>query len=364
MSLCRISCDSAAQAQIMITIIRILAFAASFRIISGLAVVVTGAAGFLGSEIAHQLAESGAHVVAVVRDASRVSHLAESQMRVVECDLSAKDGQAQFQDILETVGDEHFVINTAAVFKRDFADAELELVQPTIAIAENVALACAVCGSKRLVHTSSMAAVRDPRQAPRFGDAYTSADWNEMSQRDGAWPEPYQFSKAESERKIWWISKETNLDVVVLCPSMIYGPPRSVTASAAAVSVVDVIKFLNGRSKVQSRLICDVRDVAAAHIKSLTAEVPRRESNGDYPGRYIVGPEARIAAVDLSEAIRGDTALAANFPLNLMVPDTDFRPAIPIGQMEVDVDKTRADLGAEFRPPLETVLDMARALSS
>mmetsp|Transcript_45557 Transcript_45557/g.102879 ORF Transcript_45557/g.102879 Transcript_45557/m.102879 type:complete len:116 (-) Transcript_45557:36-383(-) len=94
-----------------------------------------------------------------------------------------------------------------------------------------------------------------------------------MSQRGGAWPEPYQYAKAESERAVWRVAEEAGLDVVVLCPSMIYGPPRSVKMSASAVSVVDVLNFLHGRSKVQSRLICDVRDVASAHIKAATAEV-------------------------------------------------------------------------------------------
>lgn len=155
-------------------------------------VVVTGASGFLGTEIVHQLVEAGHEVVAVSRELGRADHLrglSSSRCRVVECDL-ATDGSG-FASMVESCGCE-YIINTAAVFRKECVSYEEELVLPTLAIVEHlVAAAAAASTVRRIVHTSSMAGVRDPRQAPANGRFYTAElDWNSVSARDGPWPEP------------------------------------------------------------------------------------------------------------------------------------------------------------------------------
>lgn len=151
------------------------------------------------------------------------------------------------------------VIHTASVFRR-CDDWEKELVVPNIALAEQMVCACAAAGA-RLVLTSSMVAVRGGGQAPTAGRSwYTSSDWNIVSQRDSAGFEPYQFSKAESERRAWALSKQIGGELVILCPSMIFGPPR--WPSCEAYSVQMVRRWMNGQAAIESRLVADVRDVA------------------------------------------------------------------------------------------------------
>ena len=82
--------------------------------------------------------------------------------------------------------------STVHSVRKECGSYEEELVLPTLAIVEHlVAAAAAASTVRRIVHTSSMAGVRDPRQAPANGRFYTAElDWNSVSARDGPWPEP------------------------------------------------------------------------------------------------------------------------------------------------------------------------------
>ena len=137
-------------------------------------------------------------------------------------------------------------------------------------------------------------------------------------------------------------------DMVSLCPSMVFGPPRNLAAAKRAVSVQVVEGWAFGGKKIESRLVADVRDVARAHVVAATAE-------GAGGNRYILSSEARVPA----DQTKG--SIATRFPelaAGLGPADSAFSPAIPIGTQEVDVAPTLRDLpGTSFRDPDETVND-------
>lgn len=153
--------------------------------------------------------------------------------------------------------------------------------------------ACAAADA-RLVLTSSMAAVRGGGQLPLSGSYYTADDWNTVSARDGPGFAPYQYSKAASERRAWELAREVGLELVTLCPPMIFGPPRDATCSSFSVELVR--KWLRGEKPVASLLVSDVRDVAAAHIEAAC----RPKASGR---RLIVSNERRIPASACAKAI-------------------------------------------------------------
>ena len=64
------------------------------------------------------------------------------------------------------------------------------------------------------------------------------------------------------------------------------------------------------------------------------------------------------------DTLRRDQALAAHYPLGDLKGDTTFAPAIPIGEREVDSSSAKLVFGVKDRPSLETVLDMAHALTA
>jgi dihydroflavonol-4-reductase len=194
-----------------------------------LRLTVTGASGYLGAEIVAQAAAQGHHVRAVLRDGSNTALLPPC-VEVVEVDDLTNLAAAR-----EVAADADAVIHTASVF-RPCDDMEEELVRPNILLAEAMVCACAAAGA-RLVLTSSMAAVRGSGQPPACGAHYTTADWNTVSRRDGPGFEPYQWSKVASERRAWALAREVGLEMVALCPSMIFGPPRDPRSTAFSVQV-------------------------------------------------------------------------------------------------------------------------------
>ena len=317
----------------------------------GLRLAVTGATGYLGTEVAWQAVAQGHTVRAVVRSGSQPHHLPD------ECEVMRVDDLTDAVSAREAADGVDAVIHTASVFQR-CDDMEEELVKPNIALAEQMICACAASGA-RLVLTSSMAAVRGAKQPPAFGDCYCADDWNTVSRRDGPGFEPYQYSKAESERRAWQIGRQVGAEMVSLCPSMIFGPPRD--PACKALSVAMVRRWVDGEAPVESRLVVDVRDAAQAHLAA--ASLP------DAAGRrYVVSCEARVPAADLAAAIRhrlraaGDAAGEAR-AARVHTDDGWDGGAVPVGAREVAAeDVLWRELGVRCRSTEETLADMAAVL--
>ena len=315
--------------------------------VGALRLAVTGAAGYLGAEIACLAAAQGHDVRAVVKDGQPTAHLSDcTEVMTVDdlCDLAVARDVAEGMDA---------VVHAASVFRK-CDDMELELVQPNIELAEQMVCACAAFNA-RLVLTSSMAAVRGGGQAPRSGASYSKFDWNTVSKRDGPGFEPYQYSKMESERRAWDLSRRLGVDMVSLCPSMIFGPPRG---ECAGFSVAMVQSWVDGEAPAQSRLVVDVRDCAQAHI----AAAATSSAGGK---RFIVSCEARVPAGETADAIKARLlAVNRDEAAGRITADLGFDGgAIPIGEREVIAKGGLAELGVECRAVSTTLADMAEALT-
>lgn len=343
-------------------------------------VALTGASGFVGGEVAHALAEAGHPVLACVRpgSAARVRELlcalSDELLTVTEVQLSEANALAT---ALTGFGADA-LIHTAAVFQRDLHDPEGQVVRPTIAMAEAAVRACAAAqaGGRRtaLVHTSSLAAVRGPGQRPGPSGAFSSADRNRVSRRDGAGMEPYQFAKAAADERACALAAELGVPLCTLCPSMVFGLPRG-RAWQRAPSCELVLGWLGGTRPVESRLSVDVRDLAAAHVKAAQLLA---ESGSAAGRRLIVSSEARAPAAQLAEVLRavvrergGPDAEARAAAIHADgwggAPhgggaSTAAGPAVPIGQREV-VEDARAALGlSPYRSAESSLAEMAHAL--
>jgi nucleoside-diphosphate-sugar epimerase len=212
----------------------------------------------------------------------------------------------------------------------------------------------------RLVLTSSMAAVRGSGQMPTNGRYYTRDDWNTYSQVGVDWGQSYQWSKMESEKVAWELCDLYGIPMTSLCPSFLFGPPAVTSSNSYSLQLVD--NWLHGRSPVQSRLFCDVRDAAIAHVRAGTS------SSLAVGKRYIISSERRVPATDIGKWLVESTTTSrrdavdggAERPVVLQC-DTAFQGgAIPIGEREVEAEEIlRDDLGVVLRPLRETISDMA-----
>ena len=152
-------------------------------------VLVTGANGHIGFALSKALVERGYNVRASVRDKTDpnlVSHLSSLDVEIVELDLM------QPETIEAAMNGIEGLFQVAAVYKSWARDPEEEIINPSIIGGINALKAARNANVKKVIFTSSTAAVG--RSGPG-GRALTEADWNSASKH------PYSYAKTEAERR-------------------------------------------------------------------------------------------------------------------------------------------------------------------
>ncbi len=192
--------------------------------------LVTGATGFVGSAVAAHLHARGHQVRALVRDPARAGVL-PAGVELAVADLDDPDALVRAADGCEGVF--HLA---AAVGVPDARARELN-VGGTARVVD----ACRRAGVRRLVHTSTSAAVCVPDPAG------PGALVDESAAGGTALTDTYSTSKAEAEALVLEAVRE-GLDAVVATVVSVYGPsprgPRSyntLLAAAARGEVGDVV---------------------------------------------------------------------------------------------------------------------------
>jgi len=151
-------------------------------------------------------------------------------------------------------------------------DPQKDLVEPAVKGTLTVLQSAKKAGVRRVVVTSSIAAVTD---SPDPNHTYTDADWNTESSLSR---NPYYYSKTLAEKAAWDFAKENQLDLVVVNPCLVVGPSH-IKELNPSMSVV--ASLLNKGYPVVMDVawaFVDVRDVARAHI--LAVQNPK--ANGRY----------------------------------------------------------------------------------
>jgi nucleoside-diphosphate-sugar epimerase len=170
-------------------------------------VVVTGAAGFVGSHLVHRLQRAGLPVVAIVRSPPTVDP-AEGLEYVVR-DLEQVDSLA---DLLRA-GD--VIVHLAARVHRmhDAAnDAGAAYRSANLDVAQMLARSAAECGVRRVIFLSTAKVFGEGRERP-----YTIND-------PAAPADPYAQSKIDAEQVIRAVGDESGFEWTILRPPFVYGP--------------------------------------------------------------------------------------------------------------------------------------------
>jgi nucleoside-diphosphate-sugar epimerase len=339
----------------------ILLLAAGMNHVTGFTALVTGANGYIGRAVVHELIQSEAFndIVCLVRSPRVTSEQAfwsgSSKVRVLPYDML--DGGESLRHSLQTCreGDDRCLFHVASVFgpTEDHKQTALDNVKGTEDVVRVLSEQKEKC---KLILTSSMAAVRGTGQEPSNGNYYTHHDWNNLSELGKNWGSSYQWSKMESERRAKELCDEHDIPLVVLNPSFVFGPTNE-NCMSSSYSLDLVGQWARGESPVQSRLFVDVRDVAKAHIEAAV----RPDSAGK---RFIVSTEARIPSREIAgwlKEVAIQTSLSNSEKIHF---DGDFDGgAIPIGSKEVDAARRLyEELGVELRPVKQTITEMALAL--
>jgi len=237
---------------------------------SGELVLVTGGSGFIGAHCIIQLLSSGYHVRTTVRSMKREKEVramvaaggaeADSNLSLCEADLLSDSGWS------EAVKGCRYVLHVASPFPLGVPKHEDELIVPAREGALRVLRAARDAGVKRIVLTSSFAAIGYGH--PETGRPFTEEQWTDSDGKDiGA----YVKSKTIAERAAWdFIEREGNgLELAVVNPVGVFGP---VLGPDFSTSIQIIRRLLDGEMPGLPRLsfgVVDVRDVADLHLRAM-----------------------------------------------------------------------------------------------
>ena len=237
-------------------------------------VLVTGASGHLGFHIVSELVKRGYKVRASLRDLNntrKTNKLKELGVEIVYADLL--DRASLVQALLGCDG----LFQVAAGFKILTKDMMKDVWRPAMEGTENALRAAHEAGIKKVIYTSSVAAVGMSGD----GVAKDEQAWNDQAQ------EFYAHSKNEAEKLAWKLSRELSLNLIAVLPGTIIGPGFS----EYTPSTYFFQKIAHNKLPMLPELsfsYVDVRDVAAAHVEAY--EQPSAS------GRYIVTRETLPAS--------------------------------------------------------------------
>ncbi|XP_024544228.1 cinnamoyl-CoA reductase 1-like isoform X2 [Selaginella moellendorffii] len=226
---------------------------------------VIGAGGFIASWIVAKLLDRGYTVHGTVRDPDddeKYGHLkklpgASERLSLFRADV------LDYDSLVPAVRGCHVVFHTACPVAHKFEDPDAVL-KPAVDGTRNVMEACHKENIKRVVFTSSVAAmVYDPNR-PR-DQIIDECCWSdpESCRKNQKW---YILAKTESEKLVAKLGDDFGIRVVAICPVLVLGP---ILQSKINSSVGILANLMNGSKTSYPNSyypLADVRDVAEAHI--------------------------------------------------------------------------------------------------
>lgn len=206
-------------------------------------VLVTGATGFLGGEIARHFAQEGAQVKALARRPERDAYIRDiPNIETINGDITDK---ARMAEVMQGVD---LVVHAAAATSGPLEQQASVNIHGTY----NVARAAADANVRRLVHISTISV---------YGYRVRDDVTEETPFDPGA--DPYHVTKVGAEQTIHDVHFQHGLEYVVLRPGMIYGPRSSMwTKQMFRLSRRAVIWLGDGRGSAYPIHVQDVAEMA------------------------------------------------------------------------------------------------------
>ncbi len=226
--------------------------------------VVTGAAGFIGSAVVRRLLARGRKVRAVVEPNASLRNLEGVPVEIFEGDITNRERMGQAMAGAEVV------YHLAAIYRLWLPDPRL-MYEVNVEGSKTVLFAAMAAKVKRVVYTSSIAAVGRPKTGDMADETTEFNLWDEAND--------YVRSKWLGERDALRFARE-GLPVVVVNPAFPMGE-RDIGPTPTGKFIVEALNERMPGYADGGFNVVDVEDVAEGHILA--------EEKGRIGERYILG---------------------------------------------------------------------------
>ena len=233
-------------------------------------VLVTGASGFIAEHCIIELLKNGYSVKGSLRTMNREQEVRDAvktetddtKLEFCKLDLLEDDGWE------DAMWDCDYLMHVASPFVIEDPKDENELIKPAKEGTLRALNAAKKAGIKRVVLTSSVAAVN----SHMMSGTSDHTTWTDINSK---YVTPYQKSKTIAEKAAWdFYNNQDNsnkMELAVINPGGVMGPQLGNDLGGASTQIVS--QLISGKFPMIPALsfpFIDVRDVAILHLKAMT----------------------------------------------------------------------------------------------
>ncbi|QDS71297.1 hypothetical protein FKW77_001496 [Venturia effusa] len=333
-------------------------------------VLVTGGTGFVAAWCIVKLLEAGYRVRTSTRTPNGEEKVREMLKVAGFSDPTTTRLTFTTADLMRdndwpaAVKDATYVLHVASPFPMGAPKHEDELIKPAREGALRVLRASRDAGVKRVILTSSFAAIGYGQ--PVSEKPFTEENWTNIADTSIT---AYTKSKTLAERAAWdYIAKDGGtMELATVNPPAIFGPVLSKNLST---SIQLISKLLTGRVPVAPQImfgVVDVRDVADIHLLAMTDPKARGE-------RFLANSSPSMTILDISRILKERLGSAASKTPTRALPNFVLKLAAKVSadaamiapqvgkQVYMSNEKAKMILGWAPRPSDEAVTATAESL--
>ncbi|MEO0542473.1 MAG: NAD-dependent epimerase/dehydratase family protein [Pseudomonadota bacterium] len=332
-------------------------------------IVLTGITGFIAKHIVLKLLNEGYTVRGTLRASSRPEPVLaairpflnsnvnlEEQLSFVELDLNKDEGWGEAMQSADVL------LHTASPFPIAQPKDEDELIRPAVDGTLRALRAAKAAGIKRVVLTSSMAAVMN-KKLPDWQTDYNDTDWTDLSLD---YVTPYDKSKTMAEKAAWeFVEKEApEIALTTINPGLVLGPSLDEHFGSSLEIVERVLKASDPAVPDVHIPGVDVRDVAEMHVLAIEKE--------ESIGQRCLAVAADLSFPQMAKILAEQypdrkiaTRIAPKWLLAILkLFDPQVKAIYPVLGLKrtADTSVSRETLGIEFMPIKESVLAAAESV--
>ncbi|RDW61966.1 hypothetical protein BP6252_11399 [Coleophoma cylindrospora] len=335
-------------------------------------ILLTGGSGFLAAHILELLLKEGHSVVTTVRSQSKADKIKETfpsytkehlDFAIVE-DVAKPDA---FDSVVVSNPPFEAVIHTASPFHFAATNIQKELLDPAVVGTTSIlkAVKASAPAVKRVVITSSFAALANVAKGDWPEHTYTEEDWNPMTVEEALANVymGYAGSKAFAEKAAWdFIKTESpSFSLATINPTLIFGPifPKLHSLSSLNTSNALTYAITQGAAKEKipdmgGHCWVDVRDVALAHVRAIDAAGAENQrffltANENFNNRTVVDI-IRKNFPEYQSSLPSESVEGGNYP--------------PGGIYKTDNSKSTRVLGIKYHDLETAIVDTVKSFKA